>query len=240
MTTLAKVIISTVLGLLMMSCNFDMNFGVNGNGNVTTTERSLDGSFSAIKVSRGLDVYITQTNTESVSVEADENLQDIIMVEIEGDVLNIYAEENIGTSKSKKIMVSLDDLTKISTTSGSDVFSTNTINTNTIEIKTTSGSDLELDINAENIDCSSTSGSHVKLSGKTNKLYASATSGSDISAQDLSAVSCQVKATSGANITVNTSEELIAKASSGGDINYYGNPKKVETSDNVSGSIRKR
>ena len=76
--------------------------------------------------------------------------------------------------------------------------------------------------------------------GKTQKLIAEATSGSDIKAGNLQAESSHVKATSGADITVNTSKELTAQASSGGDIKYYGDPEKVDKTDSASGSIRKR
>ncbi len=102
MTTLTKILVSIVLGLLLFSCNFDFNInsGVRGNGNVTTVDRELNGDFDEIKVSRGLDVYLTQSNIESLSVQADENLHDIIMTKIEGNVLKIYADENISYSKS--------------------------------------------------------------------------------------------------------------------------------------------
>ena len=137
-------------------------------------------------------------------------------------------------------MVSFKDVNAITSTSGSDVYSTNTINANHLKLKSTSGSDMKLDVNTSVLECESTSGSDLRLSGKTVKLIAEATSGSDIKASDLKAESSQVKATSGADITVNTSKELTAKASSGGDIKYYGNPEKVEKSDGVSGSIRKQ
>ena len=54
------------------------------------------------------------------------------------------------------------------------------------------------------------------------------------------AESSHVKATSGADITVNTSKELIAKASSGGDVKYYGNPEKVEKSDGIYWIIKRQ
>ena len=120
------------------------------------------------------------------------------------------------------------------------MFSTNTITAERLNLKSTSGSDMKLDVNTTILNCKSTSGSDMRLSGKTDKLIAEATSGSDIKAADLMAESSQVKATSGADITVNTSKELTAKASSGGDIKYYGNPEKVDKSDGVSGNIRKQ
>ncbi|MFC4720979.1 head GIN domain-containing protein [Geojedonia litorea] len=242
MTTLTKIIVSTLFTFLLFSCNFNMNFspGISGNGNVVTVDRTVEGNFDKIEVSRGMDVYLTQSDTETIEVEADENLQDIIVTEVKNNVLKIYADQNIRHSKSQKVFVNFKAVTSISSSSGSDVFSTNTITAERLELSTSSGSDMELNVNTEHINCSSSSGSDLKLSGKTNSLYAEASSGSDIKAGNLDAVSSHVKASSGADITVNTSKELIAKASSGGDIKYYGNPEKIDKSDGVSGSISKQ
>ncbi|TYA53900.1 DUF2807 domain-containing protein [Formosa maritima] len=224
----------------MISCNFDGNFGtgINGNGQVVIKDRALNGSFSSIKVSRGIDLYLTQSDTESLSVEADENLQEIITTNIENDVLIITASENIGRSTSKKVMLSFNHISAIKATSGSDVVSNNTIRVSDLELNSTSGSDIELTLDAESVNCHSTSGSDIELKGKTNNFIAEATSGSSIKAEDLMTFNAQVKATSGANIRVNTSKKLTAKASSGGDIRYSGNPEIIKTSDGVSGSIK--
>ena len=242
MTTLIKFIVATVLSLMLFSCNFDLNLnsGVRGNGDVITQERTITESFSTIKATEGLDVYLTQGNNTSITVEADENLHELILTEVENGVLKIHTKENIGYASSKKVKVSFKDISSIISTSGSDVFSTNTITAERLNLKSTSGSDMKLDVNTSVLECKSTSGSDLRLSGKTGKLIAEATSGSDIKAADLMAESSQVKATSGADITVNTSKELTAKATSGGDIKYYGNPEKVDKTDGVSGSIRKQ
>jgi hypothetical protein len=242
MTTISKFITALIMSLLLVSCQFngDFGFGVRGNGDVETVERSISDNFTEIKVSRGLDVYLTQSDDVSLIVEADENLHDIIITEVDNGVLRITTDENISFSKSKKVMVTFKDIKKISATSGSDVFSTNTIVTDNLELTTTSGSDMELDINVQVADCRSTSGSDLRVSGRTDKLYAEATSGSDIKAGNLKAKVSEARATSGADITLNTSEELYAKATSGGDIKYYGNPERVTKKDGVSGSIREQ
>ncbi|WMI67721.1 head GIN domain-containing protein [Mangrovimonas sp. YM274] len=240
MTTLSKIIIAALLGALASSCNMDFKIsGVKGNGNVTTEQRQVTGDYNQIKISSGLDVYLTQSNNSSIEVEADENLQDIIITEVDGEVLKIYANENISSSASKKVMVTFNKATRIKATSGSDVYGTNTIEGDHFVLETSSGSDMELSLKAQSIDCSASSGSDLELSGSTTDLIAKASSGSDIDAENLSTQSSHVKATSGAGIKVNTSKELIATATSGGDVTYYGNPQKVEKSDNVSGSIKK-
>ncbi|WP_298534452.1 head GIN domain-containing protein [uncultured Algibacter sp.] len=240
MTTLIKIIIATLLSLSLFSCNFDINMGVKGNGDVVTEDRTTNEPFSTIKAAEGLDVYLTQSDNESILVEADENLQSLIITEIENGVLKIHTKQNIGSATSKKIIVSFKDISSIISTSGSDVYSTNTISTESLELQSTSGSDMKLSVNTSVLNCKSTSGSDMRISGTTSKLNAEATSGSDIKAADLQAESSRVKATSGADITINTSKELIANASSGGDIMYYGNPVKVNKTDNPSGSIEKK
>ncbi len=242
MTTITKFIVGIILSIMLMSCQFNSNFGfgVKGNGNVKTIDRNISNDFNEIKISRGLDVYITQGDNVSLNVQADENLQDIIMTKVENNVLRIYADENISYAASKKVMLSINYIEKITATSGSDVYSTNTITTESLELHTTSGSDMELEVDTHVIECSSSSGSDLRLSGKTDKLYADASSGSDIKAGNLKTNTCEARASSGADITVNTSKELYAKASSGGDIKYYGNPEKISKKDGVSGSIRKQ
>ena len=242
MTTLTKLIVSTILALLLFSCEFSTNWnsGIKGDGNVITKERPVEGSFNEIHVSRGLDVYLTPADTDKIIIEADGNLHDIITTHIDNNVLKITAEENIGTASSKKVLVSFKNAHKIVATSGSDVYSTKTITTENLKLETNSGSDMNLDLNVNSLVCLATSGSDLELTGKVTNLDAEANSGSDIDAADLQAHTSNVKATSGASVSVNTSKELIASANSGGDVIYFGNPEKLEKTEGVSGEIRKK
>ena len=241
MTTLSKILVTTVLSLLLFSC-IDMNFmtGVKGNGNVQIEDRPTNESFNKIKASQGLDVYLTQGNNESIVVEADENLLELIKTEVRNNELRIYTEKNIGYASSKKIMVTFKDISGIESTSGSDIKSTNIIKVDNLELNTSSGSDMNLSVETNQLNCHSSSGSDLRLSGITDKLIAEASSGSDIKAGDLISQSSQVKATSGSDITINTAKELTARANSGGDIKYYGNPSVVNKDGGPSGSIRKQ
>jgi len=241
MNTLAKLITSSILAMLMLSCNFDFNIdaGITGDGNVITETRAVNQDFNGITASRGLDVYISQGNDYGISVEADENLHDIIVTEVENGILKISTTENIRKSKAQKVMVSTKNLEFIKATSGSDVYSEGTISAVNLKLEANSGADLDVDIETENLTCSSSSGSDIRVRGNTINLKARATSGSDINAKSLKAEISDVEANSGSDIFVYTSKELTANASSGGDVHYYGNPEKVKKSDGVSGSVIK-
>ncbi|MBV7267836.1 head GIN domain-containing protein [Winogradskyella luteola] len=238
MSTLTRVVVTSILSILMLSCNFPLGAGIDGNRDVVTVDRSISSDFESIKVSQGLDLYITQGNEVTLNVEADENLHELIMTEVENGTLTIYTTENIRRAASRKINLSITDISAIKATSGSDVFSTNTIEVDDLELNTTSGADMKLDVKTKTLNAHSTSGSDIRLSGTTTLLIAEATSGSDIKASNLKAETSKVKATSGADISVNTSKELTARATSGADIRYSGSPEKVDKSDSSSGSVR--
>lgn len=242
MTTLIRIVVTSILSLLLFSCNFNMNWnsGVKGNGNVVMETRTVNASFSKIKASEGLSVYLTQGSSEGITVEADENLQELIITEVIDGVLKIHCKEQIGKASSKKVNVNFKSVSGITSTSGSSVHATNVITTDNLKLKSSSGSSMRVKVNTNDLTCDSSSGSSLKVSGNTISLTAEASSGSTIKAGDLKAESSEASASSGANLTVNTSKALIAKASSGASVKYYGNPEMLDTDKSSGGSVSQR
>jgi hypothetical protein len=239
MTTLARITIALILALFLSSCAFDINFGdgKKGNGVIAEDRREITEEFTVVSASEGLDVYITQANEFEITVEADENIIDLIGTDIKDGKLKIHAIENIGRA-TKKIYVSLPDITGLESSSGADLIGKSIIESDKIVLGASSGSDLQVELNADEVDANSSSGAAIKLSGEANLLNASASSGSDIRAKDFKVQTCSAEASSGADISVNVSESLIADASSGADISYTGEAS-VQKNKSVSGSIHK-
>tara|TARA_R110002049_G_scaffold14471_1_gene61080 strand:+ start:2247 stop:2972 length:726 start_codon:yes stop_codon:yes gene_type:complete len=238
MTTLARITITLILAILFSSCGFDINFGngKKGNGIVDEESRTVTSDFTAVSVSEGLDVYVTQGSDFEIVVEADENIIDLIGTDIKNGTLRIHAIENIGRA-TKKVYVTLPVIIALETSSGAALFTKNAIDAENIELSASSGSNLQIgELKAENVSTDSSSGAHIKLAGEAEILNSNASSGSGIKAENLRTAKCNASASSGAGITVNVSESLIAKASSGGDIRYTGNAK-VEHEKSSSGSV---
>lgn len=106
MKTITKKLLSILfLATLLSSCNVNMFNRVNGNRNVVTEDRKANEDFTKVKVSTGLDLYLIQGNSTKITVEADENLQDIIITEVKNGVLKVYSEKNIWRAKSRKVYV---------------------------------------------------------------------------------------------------------------------------------------
>jgi len=237
MKTLIKISAVILLLVTTTSCFMD---GTKGDRNVVTDQRNISSDFSAIDANQGIEVYLTIGNNVSLTVEADENLHDIIVTEVKDGTLHIYSEKNIWSAKARKVYITARSINEISVSSGAEVISENTINSEDFKIRATSGSDARLQLNVDNLSCSTTSGADVILKGTASSFTAKSTSGSDLKAQDLITETCNVKVTSGADIYVNVTKSLQANATSGGDIKYIGNPKDVQKNVSSSGGIHNK
>ena len=234
MNTLFK-ISAVILLFLTTSCMFD---GVKGNRNVITQDRTISSEFDAISVSHGIEVRLTMSDSNSLSIEADENLHDLIITEVEDGVLRIYSEKNIWSAKSKKVYLTASDIVKIKATSGANVRSENTISADEFDVRTSSGANVRLMLDVSDLICNTSSGSDARLKGTTGSFMANSSSGSNIRAKELISKSCNADVSSGANISVNVTGTLEANASSGGGIRYSGNPESIQKNSSSGGSIR--
>ena len=236
-TTISKIIAVLFLATITTSCVIDGFNRIKGNRNVTVENRRVNNDFTKIKVSNGLDVYITQGNKVAVTVEADENLHEVIKTEVRNGVLKIYSERNIWRAKSQKVYITTHQVEGIKATSGSDVYSENTLTGDNLEVETNSGADMSLRLDVNTVTSYSSSGSDLKLTGRATNYEASASSGSSTKSYGLKSNNVTVKATSGADIDVYATESINARANSGGDVDYKGSPEKVNKKSSSGGSI---
>ena len=237
MKTLLTISALLILFVGLISCNVS---GVTGSNNVIKKSRTISESFNAIKVSQGIDVYLKQSDKISVTVEADDNIYDLLITEVKDNVLHIYFDKNVGRVKAKKVYVSMKDIVSLTASSGADIEGSGKITGNTLILKASSGADIELEVDVKELTCSSSSGSDIDVSGNCNKLDASSSSGSDINAENLKSNHVDAESSSGSDITVYVVESLKADASSGGDIRYKGEPKEKDIEKSSGGGVSGR
>ncbi|MGB5434757.1 MAG: head GIN domain-containing protein [Maribacter sp.] len=242
MTTLVRITIAMILTLFLSSCGFDINFGdfgsgKKGNGNVTSETREITEEFTIVSASEGLDVYVTEGDEFEITVEADENIIDLIATDIKNDRLRIHAEQNIGRA-TKKIFVTLPDVTGLESSSGASLNTENKITSDKLEIDASSGANVNIEMEANEVEIDASSGANLNLSGAVQTVFVDASSGANINAKKLMSKVCRADASSGGNVSVNVSDDLTADASSGGNISYSGEAK-VTKKKSVSGSVHK-
>lgn len=249
-----KISMSDVSGLIEQTQNVStVNPAtiINSTSNLSS-ERKVS-SFSGVEVSSGIDIEFTQNPTQSVVVKVDQSKQQFVITEVEGGVLKVFIRNNGVRNLSLnnlKVYVKSPNLNSVSTKGGSNFITINPVKTSNLVLSSTSGSRLlgnfdvstntaiqvssganvKLDLKTNSISASTTSGSSLKILGNGDSGTFSATSGSSISAVDFVVKSAVAEASSGANIKLNTTDSIVASASSAASIQYKGNPGKVTSS----------
>lgn len=235
-----KVLLIAIICLSATSCiNGQEHKSVRGNGNVVKKERPAS-PFTGLRVKTGIDVYLKQGDKESITVEADENLHEYILTEIQGGILNIYTDAWIREADRKRVYVTMKDVKSIKTSSAGDIVGETPIKCEDIEIGTSSAGNIKLEIYGKKIDVNVSSAGDVTLSGEGESLSADLSSAGNFDASNLKVKEAEVSASSAGDARVNVSEKIVARASSAGDITYKGDPKFVDVHSSSAGSIHKR
>lgn len=219
-----------IVAISFTACDFDFDdfeggSGIVGDGNVVKKDREI-GSFSKISAATGLDVYVTMGSSESLSIEADENIHEKIMTEIEGNTLKVYIKGGLRKASKKSIFITADDLEGISASSGANVEVQNPVSATNMVLDASSGSDIEVtELNATTCSVDVSSGADVDVNaGSAEELTLDISSGSDFNGKNFLVKKCNAELSSSGDATINVSDELTYDGSSGSTLRYIGKP----------------
>ena len=207
--------------------------------------RDLSAGFSAITVTDGIDLYLTQGQTESLAVAAsDEKYLTRLKTEVQGGTLKIFYDDKginfaFNEKRKLKVWVTFKNIDKLVASGGSTVKTGSAIDADKLDMRFTSGSHFTGKINVKELSVDQNSGSGMTVSGTANKITVEGSSASIFKGYDLAVDYCDAKASSGASVHITINKELNAKANSGGGIKYKGTAliKDVNIS---SGGVVKR
>lgn len=203
-----------VLAICLAACTLSCGEVVSGSGRVTSESRPV-GHFKEIELSGSGELIVEQTDSESVSVEAEDNLLPLITVEVSGDRLNLGFRNGVNVRPTKPIVfrVNVKELTGLAL-SGSGSAKLTKIETPRLVVRI-SGS------------------GEVHISGKADKQEVHISGSGSYSAEHLASKDATIEISGSGSAAVDASEHLEASISGSGSIEYAGNPS---VNQHISGS----
>ncbi|MGZ3811951.1 MAG: head GIN domain-containing protein [Mucilaginibacter sp.] len=209
-------------------------------------DRHLSG-FNAVSLGGSFDVYITQGSTESVKVEAPDNVIDHIITEVSGGVLKIYNKHDdgfhwgdlFGSHKKMAIYVTAKDLNSISVSGSGDIFFKEGIHTNSLKLRVSGSGDMTGRVDVKTLETSISGSGDIKISGRADNSTVSVGGSGDFSGRGLVTINTAVRVTGSGDASVNASSKVDASVSGSGDIKYTGGAKNVSSSKSGSGDIER-
>jgi hypothetical protein len=203
-----------------------------------TETRSL-ASFTGVKVSEGISVYLKKGDKESAKVEVTGTKPSNVITEVSGTYLKVHMRDGNYRNVNAKVYVTYVAVEKLYASSAGNLYSSETLKGNNMEINASSAGTIEVVVDAGRLEASASSAGDVELKGKARNVIMDASSAGEVDAYDLEADDAEVDAASGGSVKITVKSGLDAKASSGGSIRYRGNPDKSNTTSSSGGSVKK-
>jgi len=210
-----------IAGLLAAGCTGTVPFGgLRGSGDLITESRTVSG-FDEIVVLGSGTVIVDVTGSESLEVEAEDNLMEFLTTEVVGGRLELGFESGRLLSPRRDI--------------------TYTITASQLNGVTIRGSG---DIDASNIDTDrfevDISGSgNVTPVGTSDHLEVTISGSGRFDGTDLESATGNVQVSGSGNVVVNVTDDLEATISGSGDVKYIGDPH-LDSRISGSGDISSR
>ena len=207
-------------------------------------DRPVSG-FSGLSVNSGIDVYLTQGNSEKLTFDVKGVDEEDVRSEVRNGVLKLYIDRrgmnwNWGRDTYVKAYVTFRQLRDIQAGGGSDVVGQGRLSFNDLNVEAGGGSDVTLSLKADKLNASASGGADLKLDGSARTLNANSSGGSDLDARKLTVDVCNANSSGGSDVYVNATRELSLKASGGSAIYYYGPAKVLAKSESGGSDITHR
>ena len=205
--------------------------------------RTMTGQFDAIKVSGGIDLYLSQSDNVAVAVSAaNENYKEGIKTVVEDGILKIFYEgEKNWNRKDRKLRayVSFSDLKKIDASGACNVIVSGSITTTALVLKMSGACDFKAMVKVNTLDIDLSGASDAKISGTANTVNIKSSGASDLKAYELVTDICNANISGASDVHITVNSELTASASGASDIKYKGNGVIKEKHSSGASSISK-
>ena len=207
--------------------------GLKGSGNIVT--RTIETpAFDRIDAARAVKVVITDKTSGKITIAADDNVMDYVVVEANGGRLTATIDKSINNLSNADVTVTVPangSIRALDASSAAKISGDVVLNADKFAMDASSASKINASVEAVSCSVEASSASKITLKGSAAKCTADLSSAAKLSAGDFVAAECSVNTSSAAKAVVNCTERLHADASSGSSIRYSGD---CQTSINKS------
>ncbi len=219
------------LPLLLSSCFIDC---IEGNGNVVSDNRTPEGGFEGIAVAGSFNAIVTPYSKDSIHIEAESNLMEYILTEVEGDRLVLKTPNNTCINSRKPVVVHIfaKNIRQLSI-SGSGSILTDPFKTDQLSLSIGGSGSIKAIVEAEKVEATISGSGNINLEGEAQQANYRISGSGKIQAYDLGSAECVAGVSGSGNIYLSASENMKASISGSGSVYYKGSPS---TDINISGS----
>ena len=233
MKTTGRIAVLIAVTVLLVGCGVTI---VNGSGKVITQSRSVANFTSVVLAGLG-DVTITQGGTETLTIEAEDNVMPLIKTELKSGTLTISFDQKdwrdvIRPTKAIKFSLGMKNLRSLEL-SGAGNFDIPNLKTTSLTIKVSGAGNIKIGrLEATELTTSLTGLGNTELDGQVNRQQVEMSGAGQYLAGNLNSQTTKITVTGTGNATVWARDSLDVTIAGAGNVSYYGSPKVTK---NITG-----
>jgi len=225
------------LSLLFLLSTFLIGCGymrcIHGSGRVISDTRDV-AEFSSISVGGSANLYITQGPTQSLRIEAEDNILPYLRTKVKGRTLEIENKRCIQNHRPINIYATMQDVRELEILGSGKIIAETKITTNKLDINISGSGKADLEVDAEKLRARISGSGDLAFSGKANNFDVIVSGSGNIRARNLETNNSSITVSGSSDCIVSVKDELDVNISGSGRVEYYGEPLKIHS--NVSGS----
>jgi hypothetical protein len=204
------------------------------------TENRPVGDFSRISMGISGDIYISQGETPTLKVEAEDDIIGLIVTEVKNDELKIrFSTSNIRTKMPIRIWVTTPELEGLYLSGSGNMITETAIKTDEMELKLSGSGNINVkDLSCDELEAAISGSGNIGVAGKADEMSVAISGSGNCNADEFQTEETDIKISGSGNCKVNASKDLSVAVSGSGSVFYAGNPT-IDASISGSGKIRK-
>ncbi|MGI4751838.1 MAG: head GIN domain-containing protein [Janthinobacterium lividum] len=208
-----------------------------GSGKVASEDRKLD-AFTKITTSGNFKIVLKQ-GPAAVKVTADDNLLKIVETEVSGNELKVSAKNDVCDDKMMELDITNPDFQAVKSSGKLDLSSDGKLNIKDFDMELAGIAKINLDMTAANVKTLANGSAEINLKGQATANNVTLNGSSNLNALDFVVASYHIETRGDAHCKVNVLSELNVNVSGAGDVQYKGNPAKINNENSGATSIKK-
>ncbi len=209
-----------------------------GSGDVIRSTREVS-DFSAIELDYPAQVTVTQGETTSVKIEAEDNVLPGLQTRVRNDTLEVFYKvedgKHVNPTKPVKITIVVKDIKEVNFGSAGEL-TLEGIETSKLDVSVSGAGNLKLnDITVKSLSVDLSGAGSMSASGEAGDFDLTISGFGSFNGKDLHNKTARVNLSGAGSATVWVDDELDAQVSGVGSINYYGSPAVTKQVSGVGG-----
>ena len=211
---------------------------VKGTGNVRTETRKMN-NFTRLDIAGGYKVTLKQDSTESISITTDDNLFKYIQTTVEGSTLKLHSRRNICSSGETTITIGVKNLDKIEASGAVELRSDGRLTVGDLNFDLSGSSKIDMELYAGKVRTDASGSTELYLKGQAASHEIDMSGSGKVEALDFVVGKYKIGTSGASECKINVLNELDVHTSGASDIQYRGNPTKVNNDQSGASSVKR-